>query len=116
MLARNRGVHGYILQAHFCCARPLLRAPYGGHHLGDRSRLRLGSRLLVARRRARRQQLRRVAGEEVAPEQYLPADARGTESLKATLQIRSDEEWAASFMNNWDVSNFHIYLFRWAHL
>ena len=53
--------------------------------------------------------------EEVPPEQYLPLDA-SNDFLKRTLQIASDEEWTSAFMNNWQASHFHIYLFRWAHL
>ena len=50
--------------------------------------------------------------EEVPQEQYLPVDAGGY--LRETLQIASDEEWTAAFMNNWKAESFHIYLFRWA--
>lgn len=53
--------------------------------------------------------------EEVPPGEYLPVDA-SNDFLKRTFHIASDEEWTASFMNNWTASHFHIYLFRWAHL
>ena len=53
--------------------------------------------------------------DEVPRKQYLPIDG-SNDFMKTTLQITSDEEWSASFMNNWNASHFHIYLFRWAHL